>query len=97
MSSNLYGSSFGDTGSQCSDRNDDVISLVPSIGSSCFIPSESGSLPSINGTSELKAVHAIEDMGYSMEVILEAINEVKSTDIPTPLNHILSLGRFSNT
>ena len=95
MNSNLSEYSVGDTDSQCSDRNNGVISLVPSLGNSCFI-SESSSPPSINGTDELKAVHLLEDMGYTMEVALKAINVVKSTDIPTLLNHILTLGRFSN-
>ena len=94
MASNLSECSSGDDTIQCSDRNDDVICSSPSIGSSNIISSESSSPPSIKGTDELKAVHKLEDMGFSMDVVLKAIEEIKSTDIPILLNHILFLGNF---
>ena len=54
--------------------------------------SDTGSLPSITKSGELKAVHDLGDMGFSMEVVLEAIDEVKTSDNQTLLNHILSKG-----
>ena len=94
MSSNLSEFSSGDDTIQCSNRNDDVISSCPSIESSRSISHGSGTPPSIKGTDELKAVHKLEDMGFSMDVVLKAIEEIKSTDIPILLNHILFLGNF---
>ena len=95
MSSKLSEFSSGDDTIQCSDGNDDVISSCPSIESSRIISRGSGSLPSIKGTDELKAVHELGDMGFSMDTVLEAIEEVKSTDVSILLNHILFLGMSS--
>ena len=96
MSSNLSESSSGDDNIQCFDRNDDVIRSCPSIGSTSMLSNESVSTPSIKGTEELRAVHELGDMGFSMNAVLEAIKEVKSTDTPTLLNHILFLGMLPN-
>ena len=95
MSSNLSEFSSGDDTIQCSNRNDDVISSCPSIESSRSISHGSGTPPSIKGTDELKAVHELGDMGFSMDTVLEAIEEVKSTDVSILLNHILFLGMSS--
>ena len=96
MSSNLAECSSEDSSIQFSDRNDDVICSGPSIGSTSMLSNESVSPPSIKGTEKLRAVHELRDMGFSMNVVLEAIKEVKSTDTPTLLNHILFLGMLSN-
>ena len=96
MSSNLSECSSGDDTIQCPERNDDVICVCPSTGSSSMISIEPGSPPSIKRTDELKAFHKLRDMGFSMETILKAIEDVKSTDIPILLNHILFQGNFWN-
>jgi len=52
----------------------------------------SGSSCSESKTDELKAVHELDKMGISMELIVQAIDEIISNDDEALLAHICSKG-----
>ena len=76
--------SFQDGDDQLMDIGDEEMNFISS--------DESGSpIPDAN-VLELKAIHELGEMGYSMEAVMEAMDEVKSTDTQTLANHILFKG-----
>ena len=64
--------SFQDGDDQLMDIGDEEMNFISS--------DESGSLIPDANALELKAIHELGEMGYSMEAVMEAMDEVKSTD-----------------
>ena len=84
LSSASSKSSNQDNDNQDTSINDKDMNFVSNdISSSQFAESK---------TDELNAIHELGKMGFSMEVVLQAIDEVKSTDAQTLLDHILFKG-----
>ena len=57
---------------------------------------ESGSPISVTETDVFRTIHDFGDMGFNMDVVLDAIIEVKTLDKQTVLNNILFKGILSN-
>ena len=57
---------------------------------------ESGSPISVTETDVFRTIHDFGDMGFNMDVVLDAIIEVKTLDKPTVLKNILFKGILSN-
>ena len=64
--------SFQESDVQLMDIADEEMNFISSDESGSPIPDENA--------LELKAIHELGEMGYSMEAVMEAMDEVKSTD-----------------
>ena len=87
------GRNWSSNSSEGSDLGNDTDNLIIDNQDINFVSSDESDSPELEPiTDDLKVIHELGVMGFSMETVLKAIDTVKSTDVQTVIDQILSTG-----